>query len=227
MSAATRLNRLDLHSIQVVSWDVDGTLYSNRGLAVQLATQLAAATLRSRDLQSLRELRELGELQRQVELGRSDSGDLRMIHVDLGRRLEIEKRWLEPALTRMGPRRGVREVLEYFRGRVRAQVVFSDFESEYKLKCLDLEVYFAALYAGEHLGGIKPSTKAYLKILEDMDIPPQALLHIGDRAETDGRGAEAAGCAALVLGRDFRSFHGLLSELEQHFEDRPVVQAGD
>ncbi len=100
---------------------------------------------------------------------------------------------------------------------MRAQVILSDFEADYKLKLLGLERFFDAVYVGERMGVFKPSRVAYAKILEDFDLTPECLLHIGDRPDTDGAGAAAVGCPSLVLGKDFRSFWELDRILAEKF----------
>lgn len=135
---------------------------------------------------------------------------------DTARRLQIEERWLAPSIARSGPRPGLIDLLRYLRGRVRAQVILSDYEARYKLQCLGLEDYFEAIYVGEHLGFVKPSPVPFFRVLEDLGVSAECLLHIGDRPDTDGAGAKAAGCPSLVLGRDFHSFRQLLLILIQN-----------
>jgi FMN phosphatase YigB (HAD superfamily) len=107
----------------------------------------------------------------------------------------------------------VKALLEHFQERVRAQVVLSDYEAGYKLRGLGLERYFERVYAGERMGCFKPSPAPYFRILEDYGLGSECLLHIGDRADTDGAGAAAAGCRSWVLGKDFRSFGELYTML--------------
>jgi len=216
MILSSRLNDPDLGSIRVVSWDVDGTLYSTRRMKWHLLMLASASTIRGLRLSPVRELNELQDFRKRMESARSASGNLTFLNHDLARRLQIEERWLAPSIARAGPRPGVRDLLRYFRTRVRTQVILSDYEAEYKLKCLGLEGHFEAIYIGEHLGFIKPSPAPFIKILEDLGVSAECLLHIGNRAETDGEGAKAAGCPSLVLGRDFRSFKQLLRTLTQN-----------
>ncbi len=62
----------DMDSIRVVSWDVDGTLYSTRGAAWHVAMRAAKLTIQKRRLEPFQEIIELGQLWRQVEQARSD-----------------------------------------------------------------------------------------------------------------------------------------------------------
>lgn len=178
-----------------------------------LLTRASVATIRELRLSAYRELRELQEFRKRMESVRFGPGSPIAQNVDVTRRLQVEQRWLAPSITHAGPRPGLTELLLYLQTRGHTQVILSDYEAGYKLKCLGLEDYFDAVYVGEQLGCLKPSPAPFIRVLEDQGVPPQSLLHIGDRPETDGAGASAAGCPSLVLGRDFRSFRQLLRTL--------------
>jgi putative hydrolase of the HAD superfamily len=203
----------DLDSIRVVSWDVDGTLYSIRRAAWQVARRAAKLTFAGRRLYPIRELAELGELLGRVERARADATNRSGIDAGFDRRRELEGRWWAPAIETLGPRPGVKALLGHFQGRVRAQVVLTDYEADYKLQGLGLAEYFTAVYVGERMGSFKPSPAPYARILEDFGLAPECMLHIGDRVDTDGAGAAAAGCPSLVLRKDFRSFGELYTML--------------
>ena len=207
---------MDLSSIRVVSWDVDGTLYSTRRMKWHLLMLASASMIREWRWSPVRELHELQDFRKRMELARFAPGNPMPQNPEITRRLQIEKRWLAPSIARSGPRPGLTDLLRYFQTRVRTQVILSDYEAEYKLKCLDLEDYFEAVYVGERLGFVKPSPAPFITVLKDLGISAECLLHIGDRPDTDGAGAKAAGCPSLVLGRDFRSFRQLLRTLTRN-----------
>jgi len=64
------------------------------------------------------------------------------------------------------------------------------------------------LYGPESFGAQKPAVRPLLKIAEDIGIPPEEILVIGDREETDGLGAFNAGmrffCLETGRKRNFR-----------------------
>ena len=196
---------IDLQPYRVVSWDLDGTLYDS-----QRARRLAWLSFAAHPFAAYRDLRQLQQFHRAVELCRANGGSFSWSGppsraVLLG----LEKLWYAPTLRRVGPRRGLVSVLERLARSGIRSVVFSDYETDYKLEALGLRHYFARSYAGEHLGWVKPSPKGLQRILEDEDILPNRLLHIGDRIETDEAAARAAGVSCLILGRDFSSFREL------------------
>lgn len=177
-------------NVSAVSFDVDGTLYSDRFLP-------ARVTLESLRRGSLRDLRRLR--------GRRD------LAAEVSERRAAEERVLIPVLRRIGPRPGVVELLK--RLPPRTVVAVSDFEPEAKLEALGLRSCFDRVYAAERHGALKPDPRVFEAVLADLGIPPSALLHVGNRADFDGVGARAAGCQALLLGEDFPSFGDLQHRL--------------
>ncbi len=207
---------MDLTStnIQVVSWDVDGTLYSVQRMRWQLLFLLIKRMTPTRGLRSIRELMALRQFRMVMERARtSDEALPAAVEQDHRKSLlEMEHHWYGRAIQRIGPRPGVVDLLAFLAAQGLTQVILSDYYSDYKLESLGLQDRFQSVYSGESLGFIKPSPRGLQRIADDFDIPPAQLLHIGDRAETDGAAARAAGCPSLILGRDFTDFHFLLSQ---------------
>jgi HAD superfamily hydrolase (TIGR01549 family) len=179
----------DLHDFSVVSWDVDGTLYSISAMASMVAW-LGIKRL----------------------IGSAMGGELPtgIAEEKLKARLSIERRWYGEAIRRVGTRKGVREALQAFRNAGLRQVAVSDYDCSYKLNALGLETEFDQIYVGEILGYLKPSTALFVSVTRQLCIEPERLLHIGDRRDRDGVAASAAGCSVLIIGEDFRSFPQLL-----------------
>lgn len=73
--------------------------------------------------------------------------------------------------------------------------VFSDYGYvEEKLEALGFDLKWADyLFDAPSLGGLKPCKETFLKICSTMDVSPQNCLMVGDRDDTDGAGANAAG----------------------------------
>ena len=201
-----RVRRFDIAAVRAISWDVDGTLYSTRRVASRLWFAILSACLRGAPKQSWAALAEMRRFRERMELLRSTGWSLAVDDVSIERRIQFERRWLCPAIAAAGARPGVADAVHFFARRFETQIALSDFECGHKLASLGLANAFHATYAGERLGHLKPSPQLFLRALRDLELPPQALLHIGDRADTDGAGAAAAGCSVLLLGRDFRTF---------------------
>jgi FMN phosphatase YigB (HAD superfamily) len=185
--------------ILAVSFDLDGTLYATGPhrlrLLPRLLPQLALIRAWSRAIRQLRGERHealprrivaqtaaaLGSGTEETEarlwffLDRTWSGSLRPEHVQPG---------LHEALTLLDAR-----------GLPRA--VVSDHAVEPKLAALGLGRGWHTTVAAEELGALKPAPLALEAAAEAMGIPCASLLHIGDRPDTDGEAARAAGARYL------------------------------
>ena len=78
------------------------------------------------------------------------------------------------------------------------RVVVSDHPPLDKLAAMGLTGWSAATSC-RALGALKPLPDGLLATAAQLGIPPSALLHIGDRWETDGLAAAAAGCPFLHI----------------------------
>jgi FMN phosphatase YigB (HAD superfamily) len=109
---------------------------------------------------------------------------------------------LPRVLARIGSRPGAREALdELARRGVRLGVVSDRGAIRDKLAALDLlHVPWAALVSAEDVGVLKPSPALFLAAAQSLAVAPHRILHIGDRDDTDGTGARAAGCSVAILG---------------------------
>ena len=215
-AALSRARTINLEQIGLVSWDVDGTLYSVSRLKWRLAGMLLREAARGRGAAARGELAALLRYRTKVEAARRAGGVLGGALRDADSRqalLDLELRWYGRAIKETGTRAGVGELLSFFNAGGVPQVVLSDYPAAYKLDSLGIRDRFAAVYVGESLGCVKPNPKAFERIAADFRVPPGNILHIGDRGDTDGAAARAAGCRCLILGRDFRSFDALLKRL--------------
>lgn len=208
-----RSGEIDIGAVRAVSWDVDGTLYSTRCLTARFWLAVLSASLGGNASAAWRAAVAMRRFRKRMEQVRANGGRLETDDASIEERVALEQAWLSPEIAALGARPGVASALSAFGARFESQVALSDFEPTHKLACLGLIDGFDAIYSGERLGYLKPSPEPFRRILRDLDLQPENLLHIGDRPETDGAGAKAAGCRVLVLGRDFRSFAGLESML--------------
>lgn len=208
-----RSEEFDIGAVRAVSWDVDGTLYSTRRLTARFWLAVLSASVGGNANAAWRAAVAMNRFRKRMEQVRANGGRLETDDASIEERVALEQAWLLPELTALGARPGVASALSAFSARFESQVALSDFEPTHKLASLGLIDGFDAIYCGERLGYLKPSPEPFRRILRDLDLQPENLLHIGDRAETDGAGATAAGCRVLVLGRDFRSFARLESML--------------
>ena len=192
--------------IKVVSWDVDGTLYSMPRLRIMIA--LLATTRMTRGWREARDVRaELSELQKvrkYISTIRSNGGVLSNLGPlsDRDRITRIERRWYGEAIRRIGVTQLAMSLIERIARAGVQQVIASDFYSDYKIKALGLEGKFSRIYAGEAMGFVKPNANMFRIISESLGIDPSHILHIGDMQERDGVAASGAGFQVAIIGKD-------------------------
>jgi FMN phosphatase YigB (HAD superfamily) len=182
----------DNHGIRLVSWDVDGTLFSYYRLAAEL--------FRSRPF-TLNELREVWDFHRSIEKQRRRAG-CSVIPCEMQRLRGTqcrENKALNAALSRIPPRRSAVALIRQFAAAGVTQVALSDFECSYKLDALGLNEYFARTYSCEDLGFWKPSPVPLTKIQHEFAVLPSEHLHIGDRRDTDGEACSRNGCRFMLI----------------------------
>jgi FMN phosphatase YigB (HAD superfamily) len=200
-------NEICLDGIRLVSWDVDGTLFSYLRLTLEL--------FRSRALR-LNYVAELWEFHRSIEKQRRTAG----CRVDLVEMERIrgpqqrERAALQHALGHIRPRRSAVEFMRKLSSRGIAQVALSDFECGYKLQALGLSEYFEKSYSCEDLGFWKPSPIPLSRIQAEFGVHPDQHLHIGDRLDTDGEASFRNGCRFMLIDRSprlWRTFNKMCS----------------
>lgn len=72
---------------------------------------------------------------------------------------------------------------------------------ERKLARLGLRDRFECLVCSRELGHAKPAPDAFLGACRVLGLPPEKVAYVGDRADTDARGADAAGLYGVWLDR--------------------------
>lgn len=206
------MKSISLSTISLVTWDVDGTLYSLRRMKYYLLGQFLREIIGSKRRLAHRELSELRYYRQKIDRARAKGGALDgnlRNEVDFASLEALRQRWYVEAVRKAGPRPGVDGVLIGLRKKGIPQVVFSDYDAESKLKSLGLADRFEALYIGERLGFVKPHAALLKSIAADFSVPIESVVHVGDRVDRDEAAARAAGCQCLIFGRDFRNFQSL------------------
>jgi FMN phosphatase YigB (HAD superfamily) len=193
---------LDLDGLEVVSWDVDGTLYSLPRLRRTIAYEVLRGVPRLRTLRDMRELMRLQRWRRRMEAARHAGGQLVLDGAAQQERevvRALERRWYAGLIGRIGARPAALELIAAFAARGLRQVVVSDYDAADKLDALGLGARFPSVFSGERLGWLKPAPALFARVHAELGVSPARWLHIGDRADTDGASAAAIGCRCLIL----------------------------
>jgi FMN phosphatase YigB (HAD superfamily) len=99
------------------------------------------------------------------------------------------------------PRPGAAELLRALAGTSFPFAVYSDYPfTAERLSALGLGTAGCTSYGPEHFGAQKPAARPFLVIAQDLGVPPARVLVIGDRDDTDGAGARAAGMGYAGTG---------------------------
>jgi putative hydrolase of the HAD superfamily len=73
---------------------------------------------------------------------------------------------------------------------------------------------FENLIISSEIGASKPASRIFLEAARRFQVNPGEILHIGDDADLDGKGALAAGCKAFVVDHDSNLMCAILSLLQ-------------
>jgi FMN phosphatase YigB (HAD superfamily) len=176
--------------IKLVSWDVDGTLFSYRQLAWTLIRLAPVSEWTWRELRQTFRFHRLVEAQRRSCNSRVCEEDL-VIYASTCAR---EKQVMRAALSRMRPPENVQRTLEGFQRAGITQVALSDFECNYKVRALGIHRYFTKTFSCREFGFWKPSPIPLSEVQTEFGVRPGEHLHIGDRDAADGQACIKNGC---------------------------------
>jgi len=199
---------LDWDQIRLVVFDVDGTLYEQRGLRFRMLQEMLVYAIRNRDIDFISILRAYRRVREQL-------GD--SLHEDFERELNArtaalvgtsEERvrstaheWLE--------RRPLRHLIHYrypklpelfhgLREHGKKIGIFSDYPAIEKLEALGLRADFIVCSGDMDVGILKPHARGLHVLMRRAAMNPAETILIGDRPERDGLAAEAANVRALI-----------------------------
>lgn len=219
--------------------DVDGTLYLQPPLRLLMLGCFAAGFLLHPirtygDLRILAVYRRIQESLRSRALDADGSDDPQEIPTSRAtgqsreRIRDAVERWMNRTALRLIPWVARRRLIRHVRKWHSAGIpigVYSDYPSEKKLRALGL--YFlvekAVSSTDPGIRSFKPDPRGFLEAARNIGVPPRDAVFVGDRADTDGRGASRAGMQVLLLGRwttsraSLRQLDRILSQGESEF----------
>lgn len=209
MSGAGRA--LDWDAIDLVVFDVDGTLYDARQLRGAMARRLVLDALRTRSLRTLWVLRVF----RQVREELADEGCTRFIEAQYARTAQrtgcgealvraLVQEWMErqplPLLPLCRHDR-VDRLFDALHAAGKQVAVLSDYPAQAKLAALALRADPVVCAQDPHVARLKPDPRGLHAILATTGVPAHRALMIGDRFDRDAAAAQRAGMQSLVRSR--------------------------
>jgi phosphoglycolate phosphatase len=218
-------------SIDLVIFDVDGTLYDQRRLRIRMAMKILGAAFRARSLTLPRTIHAFRQCRE--ELGTVPVANFLDLQYELtaahvGSRTEDVRRlvseWIELKplpIIKSCRYPGVEELFGVLASANKLIAVFSDYPAQAKLTALGLKADIIVSATDVDIGRLKPDPTGLHKILKHSGTSPQRALMIGDRPDRDGEAARLAGVRALIRSRKphevfdtFRSFREIMLGLE-------------
>ncbi len=202
---------IDWGRIDLVVFDVDGTLYDASRLRRMMLAQLLAAAWSERSLHTLRVLRTFRSVRE--ALGREEHPaflDLQYTRTatragcDADTVRALVQQWMEQrplAMLRACRWPQVEAVFHGLRAAGKPVAVWSDYPAQDKLQALGLHADLVVAATDPEIARLKPDPRGLLALLERTGVPAARALMVGDRLDRDAQAARRVGAQALVLGR--------------------------
>jgi FMN phosphatase YigB (HAD superfamily) len=211
VSARNVNSPLNWDEIRLVAFDVDGTLYDQRGLRLCMLREMLISSVQERSvgfiqiLQAYRRIREqLGDsLQEDFERELS-SRTAASVGCSEQRVRATAEEWLEQRpLRHLGRYRypHLTELFERLRKHGKTIGIFSDYPARRKVEALGLSADVIVSAADADVGVLKPHAKGLHVLMSRAAASPAETILIGDRPERDGLAARGANVRALIRSR--------------------------
>lgn len=202
---------LDWAAIDLVVFDVDGTLYDARRLRRAMTRRLALDALRTRSLRTLQVLRVFRQVREELaDMSRADfmraqyALTAHRTGTDEAAVAALVRQWMEQrplALLRDCRWPRLERLFEALQAAGKQVAVWSDYPAHDKLAALGLRADLVVWAGDAGVGRLKPDPRGLRAILHATGVPPQRTLMIGDRFDRDAAAAQRAGVRSLVLSR--------------------------
>lgn len=202
---------LDWNDIDLVVFDVDGTLYDQRRLQLAMLRRLLVAAWQTRSLDTILTLRTFRQVRE--ALGNQPGADfmaLQYAHTasqrhkteDAVRALAtdwLEKRPLDLLASYRYPH--LDTLFAGLRAAGKQIAVFSDYPAKDKLAALGLQAQPIVCATDEGIARLKPDPCGLLAILRQTGVSAARALMVGDRFDRDAAAASRAGVRSLIRAR--------------------------
>jgi HAD superfamily hydrolase (TIGR01549 family) len=198
----------DWDEIRLVVFDVDGTLYDQRGLRLRMLREMLGAALRTRDIEFIRVLsayrrirEELGDSMHEAFEQELTSRTAARVGCDEARVRSTAAEWLERRPLRHLVRHRYARLPELFRGLRRQGKkigIFSDYPAREKLAALELDADLMVCATDTDISVLKPHPRGLQILMSRAGFNPAQTILIGDRPERDGLSARGADVRSLI-----------------------------
>ncbi len=183
---------------KAIVFDFDGTLYDAKGFALKLIFSDLIRSLWSKHERNIRK-----------KLAGIDFGTSEAFYDEYFKRVGPDKRdWyfnvylplMANVLKSFSARPGAQSFIDKMVSMGKEVCVLSDYPMiQSRLESIGLSINPKRLWSTESFGALKPCARPFTAIAEALNIRPEEILMIGDRVDTDGDGANAAGYDVVLV----------------------------
>ncbi|MES2977804.1 MAG: HAD family hydrolase [Pseudomonadota bacterium] len=201
----------DWTRIDLVIFDMDGTLYDPPRLRAAMLLQLLIHAVKNGSLDTLKVLRTFRRLRERLADHPGEDFDLLQYTLTAQRHgkspeviRSIVHEWMEERPLPFLRACRVPHVERLFKGLAEAGksvAVLSDYPARLKLHALELEANLVVCASDPGVMRLKPDPAGILEILKRTGVAPERCLMVGDRSDRDGEAARRAGVQAFIRSR--------------------------
>lgn len=197
---------MDKNKYELYVFDVDGTLYFQNKVRMIMAGRLISYYLchinRFKDLFIIKDFRSLRDKAEDTDGLYKLTANKNRVSED--RVKEVIRKWIyDNPLDAVKSARDDKlcKLINELMLNGKKVAIWSDYFADDKLKVLGVECENVYTAEQERVGELKPSPKGLKLIMNDLNIPSDKTLMVGDRMEKDGKAAIAAGCDYIILAK--------------------------
>ena len=208
MTERAPMYAVDWTPIELVVFDIDGTLYNQRALRVRMAREMLTDALLRRRIRVFMVIRAYRRIRERLGEQEVEDFEPKLIAATASRAgcteadvLAIDEEWIEQRpLPHLAELRypGLPELLSALRQRGKAIGVFSDYPAARKLAALGVRADYVVCAGGSACGLLKPHPRGLENLIAAAGVTPAATILIGDRTDRDGLAAKRAGTRCLI-----------------------------
>ncbi|HMS64536.1 MAG TPA: HAD family hydrolase [Ignavibacteria bacterium] len=206
-----------MSNFKAVLFDVDGTLYNQTALRTKMSVKILLDFFASpftawRNINVIKYYRYAQEILREKKIYSAANGEgqikltSQLSGTDEKTVKEIISKWFEEIPLDVIPgckRKDLEKTFEWLYKNGFKIGLYSDYDCIDKARVLKIDKYISVYVSSEDVsvGVFKPDPKGFLVASEKLGFFPDKILYVGDRAEVDLIGANAAGMKTALFGK--------------------------
>ncbi len=205
---AERPSELDWNAVELVVFDVDGTLYRQNVLRRRMFQQLLLHAIVRADLQPLRILSVYRQIRESLAVAETE-GFATILVAETARETGCTPSVVDEVVSEWIHRRPLRyltscrypflqELFLAIKRKKKVIGILSDYPAKEKMQALSLEADYIVTAHDEAVGRLKPHSRGLEILMRTAGVEPSRTVLIGDRVDRDGAAAQRAGVTPLI-----------------------------